>query len=247
MMVKKSLFVSVFAALFTAVALAGAAWATPSTQVWIPSTDTQPFGTVHLGVDNYTTVFKKREDGAWASPTIMGLTVGLADTSNIGAEFGVDLKEPADEPWYFNAKIQIKEDSVFEYFPAIAIGGYDFGTKDKMTNYNIGYLLVAKTIPILGRLSAGYYVGNEDLLKDANGSSENDGFLASFDRTLAEIDDRLWIAVDYMSGNNVYGALSFGLSWRFSPNISALVGYDIYNDTKVAGENTITIQFDIDF
>jgi hypothetical protein len=50
-----------------------------------------------------------------------------------------------------------------------------------------------------------------------------------------------------MGAENSYGALSFGMSWRFAPNISALLGYDIYNDKEVAGENTITVQFDMDF
>lgn len=236
-----------FAALLAVAFTAAPAGATPSTQIWIPSTDTQPFGTFHLGVDNYTTVFTKIEDGGHDQPTTMGLTVGALDTPYLGLEIGADLREPTDDPWYFNAKAQVKEDSVAAYFPAIAIGAYDFGTKDKETNYNILYSLVGKTFPVLGRLSVGYYYGNADLLKDASGEDDNHGILASFDRTLAEIDDRLWVAVDYMGGNNVYGALSFGLSWRFSPNISALLGYDVYNDNDVAGENTVTIQFDIDF
>ena len=209
--------------------------ATPSTQVRIPSTDTQTFGTLHLGVDNYTTMFKKKKDGGADLPTIMGLTLGVADTGYVGAEIGLDLREPTDDPLSFNGKFQIKEDSLFEYFPAIALGGYDFGTKEGPTDYNIGYVLMAKTLPIVGRVSGGYYVGNAALLKNASGNDENNGFLFSFDRTLAEIDDRLWVCVDYMGGENVYGALSFGLSWRFSPNISALIGYAAYNNTDVVG------------
>ncbi|VAX24624.1 hypothetical protein MNBD_NITROSPINAE02-2012 [hydrothermal vent metagenome] len=223
------------------------AWATPSTQIWIPSTDTQPYGTVHLGVDNYTTVFRKSEDGAYDLPTTFGITAGVAETEILGLEIGVDLREPSDDPIYMNAKLQINEDSVFEFFPAIAIGIYDAGTNGEQTDYNIMYFLVAKNFPALGRFSAGYYYGNEDLLKDANGESNNTGILASWDRTLAEVDERLWLAVDYMGGNNSYGALSFGFAWRFSPNISALLGYDVFNDKLVAGENALTVQFDMDF
>ncbi len=32
---------------------AGTAYATPSTQIWIPSTDIQPFKTFHLNIDSY--------------------------------------------------------------------------------------------------------------------------------------------------------------------------------------------------
>ncbi|MBI4666971.1 MAG: hypothetical protein HY751_11255 [Nitrospinae bacterium] len=233
-------------------ALALCAWpstagATPSTQIWIPSTDTQPFGTVHLGVDNYTTVFKKIEDGGHALPVTMGVTVGAADTSVIGAEIGVDLREPTDDPLYLNAKLQIKEDSLFGFFPAVAVGGYDFGTKSGTTDYNIFYLEMAKTLAPVGRFAVGYYVGNDTLLRDASGNKENDGVLLSFDRVMAEINNKLWFGIDYMGGQNVYGSLNFGISWRFSPNISAILGYDVYNERKLAGEDTVTIQFDIDF
>ncbi len=233
--------------LLTFFAVAGTAMATPSTQIWIPSTDTQPGGSVHLGVDNYTTLFKKADEGGHMAPTDIGLTVGLIDTSFIGVEVGGDLREQSDFPLYVNAKLQVKEDSVAEFFPSIALGVYDFGTEDAVTNYNMAYVLMAKTFPVFGRLSLGYYVGNADLLKDGAGNNDNDGFLASVDRTMAEIDDRLWVSIDYMEGSNVYGALSFGVSWRFAPQVSGLLGYVMYNDNEVAGEDQITIQFDIDF
>lgn len=231
---------------FTLFIIPTAAMATPSTQIWIPSPDTQPFGTFHFGVDNYTTLFKKKDEGGRSFPTDFGITAGISDTEYIGAEIGFDLKEQSDDPLYINAKFQIKEDSVSRFFPSIAFGAYDYGTQTDVTDFNITYMLVGKTLPVFGRFSAGYYVGNKKLLVDSTGAEDNVGVLASWDRTLAEIDDRLWVAVDYMGGNNVYGALSFGLSWRFSPNISVLVGYDIFNDKEVAGEDTFTLQLDID-
>ncbi|VAX19548.1 hypothetical protein MNBD_NITROSPINAE01-179 [hydrothermal vent metagenome] len=237
------LFVPFFMVMFSPIN----SFATPSTQIWIPSTDTQPFKTIHLGVDNYTTVMKDKKDGGHDLPLTMGATVGVLDTPDIGIEVGIDLREPTDNPVYYNAKVQIKEDSLYSFFPAIAIGGYDFGTESNATDFNITYVLAAKTLPVLGRVSLGYYVGNKDLLVDKNGAEANDGMLASYDRTLAEIDDRLWIAVDYMSGDNAYGALSIGFAWRFSPNISALLGYTSFNDEEVAGDSVMTIQFDMDF
>lgn len=238
---------AVFAAFIMVPMLSGLAGATPSTQIWIPSTDTQAARTIHVGVDNYNTFFKKKNEGGFSAPTTYGLTVGLVDTTYIGLEAGLDLKEQSDDPLYLNLKLQIKEDSVAQFFPAIAIGAYELGSKDNVTNANIAYVLFAKTLPVIGRISAGYYVGNKDLLVDSSGQSDNDGVLLSFDRTLAEIDDRLWFAIDYMGAQNAYGALSFGLAWRFAPQISAIVGYDIYNNTEVAGENTVTVQLDVDF
>ena len=224
-----------------------AAYATPSKQIWIPSTDVQPLGTVHLGVDNYTTVFKKQTEGGHNSPVDIGATVGVLETIFMNVEAGLDIKEATDDPLFLNAKLGIKEDSLTKFFPAIAIGGYDFGTKPDVTDYNILYVELSKTIASIGRFTAGYYVGNDKLLKNTKGEKENDGALLSFDRTMAEISPNLWFAVDYMGGQNVYGALSFGLSWKFSPHISAILGYDIYNDSKIAGKDTATIQFDLDF
>jgi hypothetical protein len=73
--------------------------------------------------------------------------------------------------------------------------------------------------------------------------------MASWDRTMSEISDKLWMAVDYMSGNNINGAISFGGSWAFTKNVSLLVGFDIWNCSNSAkgggGKNTFTTQLDI--
>lgn len=238
---------AVLTTIMIAVAFPAVSFATPSSQIWIPSTDTQPYGTFHLGVDNYTTIFTEIEDGGNSSPVGMGLTMGVADTEIIGVEFGIDIKEASDSPLYINAKLQVKEDSIMSFFPSIAIGGYDFGTDSEINDYNILYTMLGKTLPIFGRISVGYYYGNDDLLLDKSDGKDNSGFMLSFDRTLAEIDDRLWISVDHMSGENLYGATSAGFSWRFSPHISALLGYVVYNESEVAGEDQLTIQFDMDF
>jgi hypothetical protein len=118
---------------------------------------------------------------------------------------------------------------------------------------NIVYALVARTLPVigpvpsLGRISAGYYHGSDRALVDPNGHSANDGVLLSWDRTMAEISDKLWFAVDYMGGNNVDGAISVGASWNFSKNVSVIFGYDIWKEKALAGNNTFTTQLDINF
>ncbi len=238
-----------FTAIVTAIAVIFSfqgAWATPSQHIRIPSTDTQPERTIHLGVDNQFTILTKEEDGGHSRPTAIGATAGVVDTYYFGSEVGLDLREHSDDPLFANFKVQLKEDVYSPYQPAVAVGGYEFGSSNNDNNANIFYILVAKSFPVAGRFSAGYYVGNDEVLVNASGDKENNGALVSFDRRLAELDERLWVAIDFMSGNNKFGALSGGFSWYFTDQISALLGYSINNDKDVAGENTVTIQFDLD-
>lgn len=234
-----------------AVALsAGVALATPSTQIWIPSTDIQKFKTFHLGIDNYV---RDQQDANGNRPHVydIGLTAGVLPFEKVQMEAGFDLITNGtaydNHPLFFNAKVGTPEGSLASWSPALAVGGFGFGTEKDLTDYNIVYGLAAKTLPVVGRLSAGWYVGNDDLLLDADGDEDNDGVLLSWDRTISEISDKLWTAVDYQGGDNAFGALSFGASWAFSPNVSVIFGYDIYNEDKTGGENTYTTQLDINF
>jgi hypothetical protein len=232
-----------------------AAHATPSTQIWIPSTDIQPFKKVHFGFDQY--IKMEKADGTREANVINnGITVGVLPFEKIQMEVGIDQRsygvEPSTDstPFYFNAKIGTPEGSLFSGSPAIAIGGYDFGTKkfDSATalgtDYNIIYGLIAKTLGKAGRFSVGYYQGSDKLLLDKNGKADEKGVLASWDRTISEISDKLWVAVDYMGGENSYGALSYGLAWKFAPNVGVIFGMDDYNNSNF--KPTYTIQVDID-
>jgi hypothetical protein len=64
---------------------------------------------------------------------------------------------------------------------------------------------------------------------------------------MSEISDKLWAAVDYQGGKNAFGATSVGVSWAFAKNVSVIFGYDFYNNKARAGQNTATIQLDINF
>ena len=247
------------------IAAASTAPATPSTQVWIPSTDVQPFNVWHLGLDNY---IRTSDNGRFTpgqrDPNVYdaGLTVGVLPFDTVKAEVGADYLVNGtaydDHPFYFNAKIGVPEAALSTNAPALAIGGFNFGTDSKnssatRTDQDIVYGLVAKTIPAfgsvpsLGRFSAGYYTGNGDVLLDKNGAKANTGVLLSWDRTMSEISDKLWFAVDYQGGDNALGALSFGVSWAFSKNVSVIFGYDMWNEPSLAGSNTFTTQLDINF
>ncbi len=43
------------------------------------------------------------------------------------------------------------------------------------------------------------------------------------------------------------GTLSFGAAWRFNRNVSLLFGYDKFRKPELAGEDTFTLQMDLDF
>src|SRR5512143_530064 len=105
----------------------GVAGATPSTQIWIPSTDIQAFKTFHLGFDDYVRV-QKNPDGNFG-PVIYdaGLTAGVLPFEKIQMEVGIDYIRYGvtpfdDSPVYFNAKLGTPEGSLFKGSPAFAAG-----------------------------------------------------------------------------------------------------------------------------
>ena len=235
----------------------GFSFSTPSTQIWIPSTDFQKWKSMHLGIDNYIRSLKI--DGVRGAGIYdIGLTTGLLPFEKFQGEIGIDYLSMGDNiyddhPIYLNAKIGMPEDAMFKGSPAIALGAYNFGFKKNLTNYNIIYGLIARTIPVIGRISAGYYTGNSKILVDENLKKANSGILVSWDRTMTEISDKLWLGIDYQGGKNYLGALNFGASWAFSKNVSVIFGYDIYNNKKAyyntnnQNANTFTTQLDINF
>jgi hypothetical protein len=232
---------------------AGPAMATSSSTFWTPMTlDIQPYGVLHWGVDNYFTAFRKTNDGAGAFPTDAGLTVGLLPFDKFQMEVGIDVLEPSDDPVFFNLKMGSPEGTLFPGSPALEAGIINAGTKRGVTNYNIGYAVIGKTIPGLGRLSVGPYVGNSKVLVDAQGKKENTGFMVGFDRGFMPVKDaqgnefnRLVLAADYASGKNALGAGGFGLYYYFTKDISLLTGPVWFNEEAINGKWKWSIQLDI--
>ena len=78
-------------AMMLTIATAGVAMATPATQIRIPSTDVQAFGTFHLGIDNYL-----RASGAanpnTRAPNIydIGPVAGMLPFEKVQAEIAFD-------------------------------------------------------------------------------------------------------------------------------------------------------------
>src|SRR3990172_6553373 len=88
-------------------ACAGAASATPSTQIWIPSTDVQAYKTLHLGIDNYIRVKRASDGSRWPTAYDVGLTAGRLPFEKLQMEVGIDyiyfgVDAMDNHPIYFN-------------------------------------------------------------------------------------------------------------------------------------------------
>lgn len=233
--------------------LAGIAYATPSTTYWTPATtDIQPYGVMHLGIDNYFTVFKKEAKGGGSFPVDFGLTMGVLPYEKIQMELGVDLLESSDYPLYFNAKLGTPEDSLFSGSPALNVGIVNVGTKNNVTNQNIIHVMAGKTIPGLGRFFAGYYTGNKKVLVNKDGNKANTGFMIGFDRGFMAVKDKdgseyskLVLAADYATGKNAFGGGGIGLYYYFTKDISLLTGPVWFNEEALNGKWKWTLQLDV--
>lgn len=261
----------ILAAACAVVALASSvAMATPSTEIWIPAVDVKGFKEFHIDIDNYAR-FASKTSTAGTNMYNIGLSAGVLPFENLKMEVGVDfLKQDSEvldnHPFYFNAKIGTPEDAFgIKGLPAFAVGAYNLGTYDKpenalSTRQNIVYGLVGRTFPVIGRLSVGGYYGSARALASSGNPSttkNNSGVMASWDRAMPEISDKLTLLSDYQSGNNLNGEVSVGGSWAFNKNVSLIVGAVFFNPFykssaadggfNPGGKPTLTTQLDIAF
>jgi hypothetical protein len=220
------------------------AFATPSTIIWIPSVDFQAYKSFHLNIDNYSFDYKSGKAGSGtAFPTDLSLEVGILPGSVVQAEVGIDYFTPQWSPFMFNAKIGVPEGQLADWAPAIAAGIFNIGLQKDVTDYNIMYGMIGKTFPVIGRLEAGFYSGNDRLLIDpATGKADNSGVLLSWDRQIPEISENLWLAVDYQGGKSTMGAWSYGFAWSFAKNVSVIFARDVFNADI---PSAFTMQLDI--
>lgn len=263
--------VKVFAvSMMTFVLLAGIAQATPSTTYWTPLTpDIQSFGVLHLGIDNYATVGKGPNNGAGSFPTDAGLTIGILPFEKLQMEVGIDYLAPQNwagnedvSGFAYNFKLGSPEGVLFKESPALYIGlmGGGFSHKsvaNNLTSMDAWYGTVGKTIPYVGRLSVGAYSGNERTLVNGRGEKDNTGWMVAYDRGFLpvmvkdkdgkeEVDyNRIVLAADYASGNNLMGGGGVGLYYFFTKDVSLLTGPVWFNDYAVNGAWKWTTQLDI--
>jgi len=223
--------------------------ATPSTQIWIPSTDIQAFLKPHFGWDVYLST------NGIGTVSNGGITIGVLPFEKIGMEIGFDYRDFSGDhrfPLFVNAKVGVPEHALFSYSPALAVGAYDFSFANSSLKFNILYGLVAMNIWKLGRFSVGGYkgaVGSDPqqtfyVISNPDSDAEDAGVLASWDRTMSEISDRLWLCVDFQSGKSAYGALSVGAAYSFTPSVGVIFGYNYYLD-HAGTKPSITLQVDI--
>lgn len=228
-------------------------YATASTHIWAPSTDTQAYGTGHVTADVYIPVGDNSDATRPEPITNSGLTFGILPFNKLTAEAGFDYKTGYGDldrwPVYFNAKIAVPEDTYGPYFPAIAFGIYDVGTSKDRTDYDILYVKGAKTFKIkdfsLGRFSMGYFWGNPKIMLDEDLNRDNGGVFWAWERTMSEISDKLWICAEYQGTRSTYGAFNLGASVQFTKDVSVICGYQFYNNRNLA--DTVTIQLDINY
>jgi hypothetical protein len=227
--------------------------ATATTHIWGPSTDVQGFGLWHITTDLYISMMQDASGYQLPPISNLGLTVGILPFKKINAEIGIDHKAGMgsldSNPLYANFKIGVPENAFGSISPAIAIGAYELGTKNDLTNFNIIYGKFAKSFKMgklnLGRISLGYFAGNHRLLLDGHGQKDNKGAMAAWERTFPEFAERFWLCIEYMGTKSAYGSLNLGASWKFASNVAFLAGYELYNNPKLI--DTATLQVDIDF
>jgi hypothetical protein len=218
-------------------------YATPSTIIWIPSVDFQGYKSFHLGIDNYVYDFKNAKLFSGTSYEDLGLTVGVLPDSIVQAEIGVDYMSPWISPFMPNAKVGVPEGALADWSPAIVVGGFGFGFLKNFMGFNIIYGMAGKTLPVIGRIEVGYFSGNKKVLVNlSTGKADNSGVLLSWDRMIPEISENLWLAVDYQGTKSSFGALSYGLAWSFSKNVSVIFARDVFNADI---PSTFTMQLDI--
>lgn len=225
----------------------GAAYATPSTEFWTPcTTDVQPCGTYHIGVDNYFTVFNKRGHGSFFYPDV-GLTVGVFSCRKVSSELGIDYLGGADHPIILNGKVGVGEDYFFKNAPSFSFGIFNLGMH-RDNNWDILYLVAGKILPECfgGRFFVSYYHGNRSLGRDRQ------GFMVAYDREFVAAKDsngkeyKKWLLVaDYASGRNALGGGGVGVAYRFTSDISLLTGPVFFNDAHINGRWKWSVQVDI--
>jgi hypothetical protein len=206
------------------VLVAGAALATPSTLVTIPSTDIQAAKVWHLGSDSY-----QAEDGS-AALSDTGLTYGASSR----VEVGVDLFSPAASPATLNAKVLLTEPGKAEI--PVAAGIYNVGKSGSAFDQRIAYLVASKSFDDGTRFTLGGYSARKSTVGDTN-----TGVMAGAEYLKGD----WWYAVDYLSGENAIGSINAGVAYTFAPNTSVIFGYDDFNAEGLV--NTYNIQVDINF
>ncbi len=223
------------------------AFATPTSLFWTNcTTDVQPKGTYHIGIDNYSSLGNRTKNGSSFAPDF-GLTAGLLSWEGLSAEVGIDYLGGVTHPTYFNGKIGLAEGKLFELSPSLSIGVFNVGTSHN-TNQCVGDVVIGTTLPAnLGRLFAGGYTAKRAIGKHRSGwmVGYQKPFCSCKDASGADYN-RWQFNADFASNKNAIGGGGFAMSYYFTPTISIETGPVWFNDTTRNGRWKWSVQLDID-
>ncbi len=227
--------------------------ASPTTLFWtncIP--DVQPTGTALINVDNFFTVFNRRNHGQILLPDV-GILFGLFTWHDLSAEVGFDYLGGADDPLFFNGKVGMKEGKLFKHAPAFSVGMFGKGTRNKTefrTNFNILDFVLGKSFEhfIIDDLYLGCYSGSKAL------GRVHKGFMAGISKSFQKekIDEKTdfyrWeFVADWASGNNFIGGGGAAIIYYFTPLINIETGPVWFNTEKYNGKWKWGIQANLGF
>lgn len=236
--------------------------ATPTTLFWTTvTTDIVPTGSIHFDCDDYFTL-NRRDVGFRNSrfPTDIGLTYGLFDWNNLKFEIGVDYLAATLDPWYFNAKMGIAENLLFEGAPSAAIGIYDIGTRHRnsyrgwfsavvhsRTDQNIAYYSVGKTLSWVDNFRiflGGYHLNS--FFGTPNGVLAGFDYMFMADTYYDNTKYFKWcFAADWASGDNIQGGGGGSVTYYFTPGINVQTGPVFFNSSQWNGRWKWSIQLNI--
>jgi len=225
-------------------------FATPSTTYWAPSVATcQAAGVPHITYDTY---YGK----AAAYPIDTGLTVGLIPGSKVNAEVGYDVLLPSSNPvqFFLNGKVCIPENAMGKGAPAIGGGIYNIGFKKGVTDFNIAYGMVQKSLPVGGYIAGGFYYGlKKELFVNSDGKTVRSGAIVGWSSPDIKVNvkglSKIDVLADIQTGKNAFGGGGAGLDIYFNDNIGVIVGPVFYTDKRLqpGGKNWLwTTQLDVD-
>jgi hypothetical protein len=164
----------------------------------------------------------------------VGPTVGVLPWGGLQAEVGFDFFYPSfagqnsiDVPVVFNAKVGAPEDVYFAASPAWSFGIFGVGLEEHVNDQNVLHAMLGKTVPRIGMVSlGGYYALNEDLFRSAGGDEARSGLMAGWSSPSIDtpLIDKIILAWDVQTGENVLGATGGGIYVYFTPSIDLLTG-----------------------
>lgn len=205
---------------------------------WTPATlDIQPFGTMQLFGQNYSSVFRPKGHNR-ALPPDFNITLGVFKHKKIEGELGLDYLGGTDNPLFFNGRFGAREDAFFKGSPGFNVGFFGFGTKRHVTDQNILDFVVGKTFPETSlKVFGGAYKGLTHTL-----SPDTFGGFIGFEYGFAT--DKYYdgteykkciINGDYASGKNAIGGGGVSFSYYFTPQIYLQTGPVWFSDRKING------------